>query len=230
MAAASVIARGVEPAAGAQQHVALRGSRRPPCGCWRRARRLAHGERVAVALGVLLDDDGVGALRARGAPVKMRTASPAPTAAGEGPPGAPRRSRASVGRHRRDVGGAHRVAVHGGGIERRLRQASRPRARPARGRRRRAGRRSRRRSASTPSRMRAQRLVDGEQRHGSRALLGAARSRPSGRRSSRAGGCPRCSCLCRRPSACRRWSGRRPTRRSAPPSRRRSGRRPSPRP
>ena len=76
---------------------------------------------------------------------------------------------------------------------------------------------------STLASTRAQRILD--RRSGSWRLVVLR----SGRRSSRAGGCPRSACRGRRPSPCRRSSGRRPRRRSAPPSRRRSGPTPSPR-
>ena len=54
-------------------------------------------------------------------PVKMRAASPAPTAPPNGPPGRDLADELQAHGRCGDVRGAHRVAVHGGNIGRRLR-------------------------------------------------------------------------------------------------------------
>ena len=56
------------------------------------------------------------------APVKMRAASPAPTVPANGPPALDSPMTRNVDRHLADIGRAHRIAVHGGSVERRLRQ------------------------------------------------------------------------------------------------------------
>ncbi len=140
--------------------------------------------------------------RARTPPVKMRTASPAPTRARERMAGRDLADQPQPRRHARDVGGAHRVAVHRRDVGRRLRaQRARDRRRARGHRRRRAARVSAGSGAACFE-------------HAARALrrpTSAPRptpSRDSGptcRRSSRPGGCPRCACRARPPSPCRRW-------------------------
>ena len=80
--------------------------------------RLAHRDVAAGVVGVLLDDDRIGAV-GNGAPVKMRTASPGPSVPGQAMAGGRGAHDAQPGA-RGDVGGAHRVAVHGRDVERRL--------------------------------------------------------------------------------------------------------------
>ena len=98
-------------------------------------------------------------------------------------------------RRGRDIGGAHRIAVHGGDVGRRLRAQRREvggehaavRVRERRGfGRQRLGVREHAR----------ERLRDRHQRHGSTPSPG---SGPTCRRSSRSGGCPRCACRARPP-------------------------------
>ena len=123
------------------------------------------------------------------------------------------------------VGAAHRVAIHGGSRRRAAgragRRASSASVRPAQ-----AARRHRLGPEQAPRRSPARGRSASSTKSGSWRLEVV----PSGRRSFGAGGCPRSACRCRRPSPCRRSSGRRRTRRSAPPSRRRSGPTPSPPP
>ena len=78
-----------------------------------------HGDVSASRFRILLNDDVI-APRGSGAPVKMRTASPAPTSPVKVWPG---RSRADHLKHRArvlDVSRANGVAIHGRGIEGRL--------------------------------------------------------------------------------------------------------------
>jgi hypothetical protein len=80
---------------------------------------LDDADDVAVALGVFLDDDRVGAFGER------RTGEDARRLALTDNPGKPGARRdfgddAQISRHRRDIGGAHRVAVHRRDRERRL--------------------------------------------------------------------------------------------------------------
>ena len=125
-----------------------------------------------------------------GAPVKMRTASPAPTVPAKRRAGrrlADDRKPSPAGR---DVGGAHGVAVHGRGGEGRLRaQRHRP-VRPARGRPPRPAPRFRRRPARRRRAAARSASSTGKQRH---------RHQPRPRRGSRR--------TCRRsfrPAGCRR--------------------------
>ena len=76
-----------------------------------------------------------------GAPVKMRTASPAPTLPGYSFPAAAMPVTVSRAGTWRDIGGAHRIAVHRRSRERRLRpkRLQRPGKHPARGLRQRHG-------------------------------------------------------------------------------------------
>ena len=203
MAAASATSRGPRRRPAASSVSPSRKSK-PRVRTWPVSMRaLAHGDLVAVARGVLLDDDGIGAGGqrragedahglARGRRCRRRDGRrrPAPITA-------------SVAGSLRDVGRAHGVAVHGGGIERRLRQQRGERLRPAcagapprwrrsparsrRRRRRGCGRRASSTESGRPWRSALRRL---------RPRRGRCRS---GRRSSRRGGCRRASWLCRRP-------------------------------
>ena len=117
----------------------------------------------AVALGVLLDDDGIGA-GGNGRAGEDAHGLPRATRAGEGMPGGGLADHGERGGELADVGAAHGIAVHGRGIERRLRQAGgqrlgqhAPRA-PPRWRPSSAG------VGVTPSRMLLQGFVDGERR------------------------------------------------------------------
>ena len=101
-----------------------------------------------------------------GAPVKMRTASPAPTVPANGLPAAAAPDHAQPRRHRCDIGRAHRVAVHGRGGEGRLRAQREQRfGKHAAGR---LGERQRFRCRRARHRRAAagQGLVDRQQRHG----------------------------------------------------------------
>jgi hypothetical protein len=114
----------VEQAAGAQQRVALAEVAARPADVGARHRRLAHAQRVAATLGVFLDDDAVGALRDAGAreDAHRLTGSDRP---GERAAGVGFADDAQARRDAGEVGGARGVAVHGGGVERRLRQRRR---------------------------------------------------------------------------------------------------------
>ena len=186
--------------------------------------RLAHVDASPSRVGVLLDDDRRRRPSGTGAPVKMRTASPGPTAPAKPAPGGAAPITASRAGHRGDVGGAHGVAVHGRGGEGRLRAQRGDGPRRACGRRASAsgtvsaasGARAAEHAARAPRRPEA----------GSSALMPRLVVAGAAAALFDAAGCPRSPCRGRPPSPCRRSSGRRPTRRSAPPSRRRSGRRP----
>ena len=109
---------------------------------------------LAVARGVLLDHDGVGAGRDDAAGEDARGLAGAHLAL-ERMAGRDLARDLERHRHARHIGGAHRIAVHGGEIGRRLRAQRRDVRRPAPGRRRRSAAASSRGSGSTPSSTRA---------------------------------------------------------------------------
>ena len=109
-----------------------------------------------------------------------------PDRAVERPPACDSPMTRKLGRHLADVGCAHRIAVHGGGIERRLRQRCRDVLGEHALARRRAGRRSRRQAGVTPSRMRRSASSTGSSAPAHVTLSGAFLRdiRRSGRRTS----------------------------------------------
>ncbi len=167
-------------------------------------RARAQDDAGAVARGVLLHDDEIRACRHRRAGRDAHRLAGA-DASREAVPGGRFADDGQRGREGRDIGGAHRVAVHHGRIERRLRQERRERESqraPAC-----------RRPLNRPGRGRlhavehaGERLFHRQECHGVRDPPQARRAtRRSVRRSSRRAGCPRCAWPCPPPSACRRW-------------------------
>ena len=109
-----------EAPAGGDQGLALRGSRGPPrAGCRPAARGGREPDPVALALHVLLNDDRVGALGHRRAGEDAHRL-PGPTTPSNARPAADSPITSGQGRLGRRIGGAQRIAVHGGIGERRL--------------------------------------------------------------------------------------------------------------
>ena len=108
-----------QPPPGVKQHLALGEIEpgAPDIASQRRA--LGHLDGVAVALGVFLDDDRVGAFGQRRAGEDARGLALAKHPAKPGP-GRDFGDDAQRCRHRRDIGGAHGIAVHRRGGEGRL--------------------------------------------------------------------------------------------------------------
>ena len=157
---------------------------------------LLHFDAVAVAAGHFLDDDGIGAGGIT-PPVKMRAASPGSDRCGKRPAGRHFADDMKARRRLRDVGGAHRIAVHRRDIRRRLgaqRLEIEASTRPSAS------------SSGTSSggsgvglcKHALQRLGDREQRHGIHSSTSRDNGR-NGRRSFRRAGCLRCACRARPP-------------------------------
>ena len=152
-----------------------------PAGRTKRPAATGSSTRIVspVALGILLDEDGVGAVRHRRAGEDAH-ASPGPSEPAKRSPARDMPTTLSV-RPGRRLGGADGIAVHGGGGEGRLRpprRESAPSTRPAASDKRHGlgGERGRRRRAAAAApRRRGGALI---------SFAGRRTSRPSGRRSS----------------------------------------------
>ena len=110
----------VEAPAGGEQHLALGEVDAPAAHVRALLDAFADENRVAVALGVLLDDDGVGALRQRRTREDAHGLAAA-EGAGEALPGRRLADHGETLRQARQIRRAERIAVHGRRGKRRLR-------------------------------------------------------------------------------------------------------------